>query len=122
MTKEDVGDKLVATVEYVVEENVASAGAEEDVTPVMYFSDFKRPRPCNITNYDAISAFTGIADAENWTGVVIEFFNDKTVHYNGQTGAIRVRNAWAPAKQTDNDEIAFKAKPARKTKVAPDLS
>jgi hypothetical protein len=113
LTQDDVGSGLTVTVEHVVLENVSAQGEKPKEKSVIYFSDFAKPWPCILTNYDIIVAQTGLDDSDDWTGLVLDLWVDPTVRYNNKSGGIRVKAARMPelAEAFDKPKKAKKEAP-----------
>lgn len=102
LTKEDVTPPIRRTISHVDEEDVAQEGEPEKKRFVLYLRDEPSGKGLvlNVTNGMAIEDITGSDDSDDWSGTVIELYNDKSVTFAGQRqGGIRIRSVQQPARK-----------------------
>lgn len=106
LKKEDCGKGVLLTIDHVGQENVAKAGAPEELKWCLYWKEEANPLVLNSTNAQLIASITGEQDTDNWGGKKVVLYHDPTVSFAGKvTGGIRVR---APRNQAP----PVQAKPA----------
>lgn len=109
LKKEDCGQGILVTVKQVDQQNVAKAGAPEEMKWCIWFGEVEKPMVLNSTNAQLIAQIAKSEETDHWTGVKVVLYNDPSVSFAGKiTGGIRVRaprgkaaaqqNAPAPAK------------------------
>lgn len=106
LTKEDVGNGVLATVKKLTEENVAVEGADPQMKITVWFEELEKPLVLNMTNASVIAAVAkSETDIENtWVGAKVVLYTDPTVQYKGKvTGGIRVR----PPRDTTVQALPF---------------
>ena len=92
LKKDDFGHPVVATVESVKEENVAQDGEPKKVKLVAHFDELDRGLILNVSNCEVLAELAGSDETEQWSGAVVELFNDKEIRFQGKkTGGIRLR-------------------------------
>jgi hypothetical protein len=92
LTKQDVGDGLVLTIDEVSKENVSPNGKEPDERCVLYFENSLKPLVLNSTNAQAIADLLGTEESDEWHGKEIELYHDPKIVFGGKRiGGIRVR-------------------------------
>lgn len=97
LKKEDFPAPQVLTIQAVREERIPAPGADSKTKLAIYFEELDRGLVCNMTNGDTLSAISGSDDPDNWVGLKIEAYWDKSVSYAGKTvGGIRLRNVEDP--------------------------
>ena len=96
MAKDDLVHPLTLTAVKIVDETMPQ---DQRVRPVAYFAEgivdgvTIKPLILNITNLKVLAAIAGIDDLDDWPvkGIRAQYFNDKTVSYQGNVGAVRCR-------------------------------
>ncbi len=120
LKKEDVGTGVLVTIRGVGQENVAMAGAEEELKWCIYFNEYEKPMVLNSTNSQLVAHALGSEETDDWTGKKIVLYNDPNVAFGGKLiGGIRVRAARThpapaapPIKPAGNSGAGFRSKPA----------
>ncbi len=124
LKKEDVGAGALVTIRGVGQENVAMAGAEEEMKWCLYVNEFEKPMVLNGTNSQLIANALGSEETDDWTGKKVVLYNDPNVSFGGKLiGGIRVRAARnqpiAKAGAVNSREVSpassFRSKPANQT-------
>lgn len=116
----DVARPVLATIESVVQMNVAKEGAEPEMKWCLHFSDVDKPMVLNFTNIQLCERICGSDDTDHWAGKKIVLYDDPNVSFGGKlTGGIRVRAPKQPSAQPkpapapvavaeiDDDDIPF---------------
>ena len=96
MSKDELVHPVVLTVVRVVDEVMPQ---DQRIRPVAYFAEAIvdgitiKPLILNVTNLGVLARIANIADLDDWPakGVCAEFYNDKSVVYQGNVGAVRCR-------------------------------
>jgi hypothetical protein len=94
LRKEDLGEKgaILVTIRKVGKANVAPPDKTPEMKACMAFEEQYKPMVLNYTNFQAIAAFSGKDDSDNWGGIKIVIYFDPNVSYGGKiTGGLRVR-------------------------------
>lgn len=102
LTRADVGKGQLVTIRQIFQENVAKAGAPEELKWCMSFDECEKPMVLNTTNANIIAAIVKSEETDEWPGHKIVLYDDPTVSFSGKlVGGIRVRaprgQAAAPA-------------------------
>jgi hypothetical protein len=102
LKKEDCDPPILVTIKGVHQENVAKAGAPEELKWCIEFNEAEKPMVLNSTNAQLIAKIVGSEETDNWTGKKVVLYNDPSVSFAGKViGGIRVRapkqRAAAPA-------------------------
>lgn len=92
LRKEDCAKGILLTIDRVEQQNVAKAGAPDELKFVLCFQEDVNPLVINMTNARLIASITGSEDTDDWHGHQIVCYNDPTIAYAGKViGGIRVR-------------------------------
>lgn len=101
LTRADVGKGMLVTIDKLTQENVAKAGAPEELRWCLHFSECEKPMVLKSTNGQIIAGITKSEETDNWRGHKIVIYDDPNVSFGGRVvGGIRVRaprNQPAPA-------------------------
>lgn len=101
LTKNDVEPDVLVTIKSYKEMNVAMESQAPEMKWTLQFEELDKPLVLNSTNGQLIEAITGSGEFDDWIGVKVVLWNDKTVGFAGKiTGGIRVR---AVRHQTEPD-------------------
>lgn len=84
---------LILTISHVVQEEVFEPNSNTKTKEVIvYFNEIPEKLVCNTTNAKRIEALCGTGLVEDWSGVRVALYFDKTVKFGGKTvGGVRVR-------------------------------
>lgn len=101
LTRNDVGKGMLVTIDRLTQENVAKAGAPEELRWCLHFLECEKPMVLNSTNGQIIASITKSDETDHWRGHKIVIYDDPNVSFGGKlVGGIRVRaprNQPAPA-------------------------
>lgn len=112
LTRADVGQGILVTIQDIFQENVAKEGAPEEQRWCLSFVEAEKPMVLNSTNGQLIAQITKSDETDSWKGHKVVLYDDPSVSFGGKlVGGIRVR---APRGQA-----AAKAAPAKPSPVAP---
>lgn len=93
------GCDLIATIDYVAQENVTGVGGKTEVEVVAHFSDGNKPLILNKTNMKTIQKIYKTPYIEDWKGRKIQIYYDPTVKFGREVvGGLRIRE-FVPAQQ-----------------------
>ncbi len=103
LTRDDVGEGVLGTIERVFQMNVAPEGADPEMKYVLQCAELPKPLVLNSTNIHTIASITGSDETDSWKGKQIVLFNDANVSFAGKVvGGIRVR-----AKRESKEQLPF---------------
>lgn len=121
LTRHEVGKGMLVTIRGdVFQENVAKAGAPEELRWCIAFDEAEKPMVLNSTNGQIIAQICGSQESEQWNGHKIVLFDDPTVSFGGKlVGGIRVRAPRQPAARPAPSGINTRQPPATKPTPPP---
>ncbi len=92
LKRSDVGKGVLVTISGCSQENVAKAGAPEEMKWCLLFNEFEKPMVLNSTNAQLCAQALGSEETDDWIGKQIVLYDDPSVSYGGKlVGGIRVR-------------------------------
>jgi hypothetical protein len=92
LTRSDVGQGKLVTIDQVFQENVAKEGAPEELKWCIQFAESEKPLVLNSTNGQLIAQITKQEDTDNWAGHKVVLYDDPSISFGGKlVGGIRVR-------------------------------
>lgn len=93
--KEDVGEAgKNLTISRVDHQNIAKEGMPEEMRYVIFFKEAQKGMVLNWTNIQLIAKITGSEDTDDWSGKVVQLYEDPSISFGGEIkGGIRVRKA-----------------------------
>lgn len=110
LTKGDCGQGILVTIKHIDQQNVAMAGAPEELKYCIHFGEHEKPMVLNSTNAQLIAQIAKSEETDHWTGVKIVLYNDPSIMFGGKVcGGIRVR---APRGKAAAQQSAPVPKPA----------
>ncbi len=117
LRKEDVGEGALLTVTGCEQQNVAPAGAAQELKWCLTFSETEKPLVLNSTNIQLCEQIFQSDDTDAWLGKKLVAYTDHGISYAGKVvGGIRVRapkvkakaaSKPAPVTVDGEDEIPF---------------
>lgn len=112
LTKSDVEPDVLVTIKSYELMDVSLENEPTDEKYILHFNELDKPLVLNVTNGMSIEEITGSDNFDDWIGVEIVLFNDKSIMFQRRrTGGIRVRAKIQPqqqtAKPTNSDDIPF---------------
>lgn len=118
LTRADVGAGILVTISNMTQENVAKAGAPEELRWCLHFQETEKPMVCNSTNGQIIAGICKSEETDNWVGNKIVLYDDPNVSFGGRlVGGIRVRaprnQAPKPQAPTSTIKAQAQAKPVQ---------
>ncbi|HUV64123.1 MAG TPA: hypothetical protein VMW24_09500 [Sedimentisphaerales bacterium] len=89
--KEDVEQGALVTIQAAKEFDVSMENQPTEMKWCLIFKELEKPLVLNVTNMRILEAITGSDSTDDWIGLTVVLFNDKTVVYQGKVGGIRLR-------------------------------
>ncbi len=99
LKQSDVEQPVLATIDKVVQMNVAKEGVDPELKWCVVFHELEKPLVLNYTNMQLVAKVAGSEDTDEWVGKRVVLYTDPNVSYQGKlVGGIRVRAPKANAK------------------------
>jgi len=97
----ELGSDLIFTIAQVRQEIGAKVAGKKIDANIAYFQEKIKPLVLNATNSQVMRNLTGSAFIEDWQGVTVQLYIDKTASLKGEiVGGVRINPKKIMAKQT----------------------